>query len=274
VAGNEPRTTLPVRRPTMPRDQWADWIAAGERTLAARELEPPDQRDRRRAYKTREGDPGGMTQPADAARSASSLSPARNVAFFATVTDEALDHFCALPPSWKAAFTADPKYPVTDEQIARVRKSGHQAFAWGDCHSPGLMPNDIQAFRVRRGLAGWYGEAESAGAFDWAMRGAIEAYVNSFPVALVGKIDTLRDDQLALVAAGQVLFINETYFNVQPDLVPNWRNANEGIGGNCWACYASDKEGAVYTPVDSRFNPETDSVYTEGMLAGDWREIA
>ena len=193
------------------------------------------------------------------------LEPARNVAFFATVTDDAIQYFCRLPKTWKAAFTADPAYQVTDQQIAAVKASGHRAYSWCDCRT--TLPPDAYRMAVTRYLAGWYGQGESADEFDEALK-----YIRK-PTAIVGNLSALTAIQLAKVANADVLFINETYYNVQPNLHPDWRGANNGIGGNCWACYASASEGAVYTPIDARFNKATDSVYTEGMLPADWEYL-
>jgi len=195
------------------------------------------------------------------------LEPARNVAFFASVTDDAIQYFCRLPKTWKAAFTADPAYPVTDQQIAAVKASGHRAYSWCDCRT--TLPPSAMSMARDRGLSGWYGQGESTYEFDVAVSYPYPAK----PTAIVGNLTALRADQLAQVSHADVLFINETYYNVQPNLKPDWRGANHGVGGNCWACYASASEGAVYTPIDARFNKATDSVYTEGMLAADWAAL-
>jgi len=193
------------------------------------------------------------------------LEPARNVAFFASVTDDAIQQFCRLPKTWKAAFTADHAYPVSDQQINAVKASGHRAYSWCDCRTT-LPPAAIDMAK-NRGLSGWYGQGESAAEFDEATR------LFRDPVAVIGNLSALDPDQLLVVAHASVLFINETYYNVQPNLKPDWRGANNGVGGNCWACYASASEGAVYTPIDQRFNKATDSVYTEGMLPADWAAL-
>ena len=220
--------------------------------------------------------PRDVTPPKPKPAYDSYLDPVRNLLVWATVTDDAIQHACKLPSSWKFLFTADPRYPVTDQQIAAA-KNDHGVFAWGDCHSPGLMPNDIAAFRAERKLAAWYGEAESAGAFDSAVAGATNAVIYRFPVGLIGKLSALRPDQLQGVASAEELFCNETYRNIlsQRDVPTDWRNANHGVGGNCLAVYESKDEGAVYTPLQVQhergwFDPAVDSLYTEGMLEADW----
>lgn len=200
--------------------------------------------------------------------SADPLELARNVCFFATVDDGAITYFNRLPPSWKAAFTADPAYPVTDQQIAAVKASGHRVYSWCDCRPTpdGTPPRAAIDMARDRSLDGWYGQAETANEFD-------RAFTASAP-AVVGNLSALTPDQLAVVAAGgPPLFINETYYNVQPWMKPDWRGANKGVGGNCWAFYASASEGAVHTPLDERFNAATDSIYAEGMLEADWKAL-
>jgi hypothetical protein len=70
----------------------------------------------------------------------------------------------------------------------------------------------------------------------------------------------------------------ELYCNLQPSLQPDYRNANAGIGGHCIACYGSDTEGAVYTPVawyreQGYYRPKIDSVYGVGLTDEDWRNL-
>ena len=119
-------------------------------------------------------------------------------------------------------------------------------------------------------LGGWYGQGENPQEFDvCTSAGGKAAIVN---------LSALRPDQLNLVATAQVLVTNETYYNVNPGLHPDWRNANAGIGGNCIAVYGSASEGAVYTSVQNHvnngwFNPQTDSIYTEGMTPADWQTL-
>jgi hypothetical protein len=98
---------------------------------------------------------------------------------------------------------------------------------------------------------------------------------------MVGSINAqvLDDARLARVSSGEVLVSVELYRNLQPGQQPDWRNANAGIGGHCIAIYASDTEGAVYTPVTSyrglgHYVPKRDSVYAVGLTADDWQALA
>lgn len=226
---------------------------------------PPDQRDRQQAYR--------CNNPEQAWIDDHRLEPARNVCFFATVADDAIQYFCRLPASWKAAFTADAAYRVTIQQVAAVRASGHRAFAWGDCDQ--TPPVLIREFAEMQGLDGWYGQAESDTQFDNANGGA------QLPQALIGNLSALRPDQLSRVAAGDVVFINETYYNVPGNVGaegPDWRNANAGVGGNCLAVYGSSSEGAIYLPLREQirrgyFDAADDSLYVEGFLEDDWAAL-
>jgi hypothetical protein len=63
-----------------------------------------------------------------------------------------------------------------------------------------------------------------------------------------------------------------------PWQVPDYGIAGAGVGGNAIGVYASDTEGAVYTPVADYRNlgyyaPGTDSVYGVGLYPQDWRDL-
>lgn len=194
------------------------------------------------------------------------LEPVRNLLVFATVTDDIIQLACRLPARWKFLFTADPAYRVTDQQINAVRASGHRAFAWGDCRT--TLPAQIKAFQQARRLDDWYGQAESAGEFDAARSGGANK--------VIGNLSAIRPDQLVLVAAAQMLFALELYLNVHPWEQPDYHGAQDGVGGNCGAVYASEAEHAVYTPVSGQrkewFHPHG-SWYVEGFRPADWETV-
>ncbi len=145
--------------------------------------------------------------------------------------------------------------------------------AWCDCRPSGgtdaqYAINAARAF----GLKGWHAQAETAAQFDHALQRGRENGL--MPLAFVGNLGALRPDQLALVARGDVKFIVETYYNVQPGLQPDWKGANAGIGGNCVAMYASDTEGAQRVALstmraDGRFSRGNDSIFTPGSQPED-----
>ncbi len=202
------------------------------------------------------------------------LSVVRNLLVWASVSDDAVQQSCRLGPKWRNLVTADKAYPVTDQQIAAMRAAGQGVFAWGDCHT--TFPNEIRAFARQRGLDGWYGEGESPQAFDAATRNDFDPDLKG--VGVIVNLSALLPEQLFRVGRGEVLVTAELYRNVQPNMQPDWRNANKGIGGNCVAVYESSSEGAVYTPIskyiaDGLFNKATDSVYCEGMRAEDWQAL-
>jgi hypothetical protein len=194
------------------------------------------------------------------------LEPARNLLVWATVTESALLQACQLPPRWKFLFTADPAYRFPREWVAVVKASGHHAYAWCDCHT--TLPVACRTFAQEYGLEDWYGEAESAAAFDTAY--------NAGAPAVVGNLSALTAAQLSLVGQAKILFAHELYLNVHPWEKPDWRNANAGVGGNCGAVYGSASEGADYTPVSSQpaewFHPYG-SWYVEAFRAADWETL-
>ena len=128
------------------------------------------------------------------------------------------------------------------------------------------------SFRPSNALDGAWGQCETTAEFDHAYEAGARR--------MVGSIDAnvLDDRRLARVANGEVLVSIELYRNIQPNLMPDWRNANAGVGGHCIACYESDTEGAVYTPVSSYrelgyYAPKRDSVYAVGLTADDWQAL-
>ena len=189
------------------------------------------------------------------------LNVVRNLLVFATVTDDAIQHACRLGPEWKFLFTADPAYPVSDQQIAAARASGHGVYAWGDCMT--TLPPAIMAFARARRMDGWYGQAETPEQFNTA-----DQYLSY--KGMIANLSALTNEQLGLVASGNVLVTAEFYKNVQPNMQPDWRGANKGVGGNCGAVYESASEGAVYTPVTA-YHGACNSWYVEGFREEDWK---
>lgn len=179
-------------------------------------------------------------------------------------------------PSWYwRALSADRGQEwLTAELVAAARGvSGAFVTAWCDCRPSGGTDASYAIAAVRKfGLEGWHGQAESAAEFDHALQRGHE--LGLMPLAIIGNLGALRPDQLALVAAGDVKFIVETYYNVQPGLQVDWKGANAGIGGNCVAMYESSTEGAARVPLatmraDGRFNRGNDSIYTPGSQPED-----
>jgi hypothetical protein len=115
-----------------------------------------------------------------------------------------------------------------------------------------------------------WGQCESAAEFDHAYESGARR--------MVGNLSALRDDQFARVDSGEVHLAFELYRNVQPWALPDWRDANAGIGGNCIACYAAEGEGAAYMSVatykaDGYYVTQRDSVYGVGLTPADWQGL-
>jgi hypothetical protein len=185
---------------------------------------------------------------------------------------------CLAAPSWMVPVcTADAGYRewYTPELIAQLRAHFGTVEAWCDCRpaGEGTAYGEALAMVDELGLDGAWGQCETTAEFDAAYEAGARR--------MVGSIDAqvLDDTRLARVASGEVVVALELYRNLQPDLQPDWRNANAGVGGHCIACYGSDTEGAVYTPVAAYrelgyYVPRRDSVYGVGLTADDWQALA
>ena len=184
---------------------------------------------------------------------------------------------CLAAPSWMVPVcTADAGYRrwYTPDVIAQLRTHFGTVEAWCDCRpaGEGTAYSEALAMVDEFSLDGAWGQCETTAEFDHAYEGGARRMVGSV------NAQVLDDARLAKVASGDVLVSIELYRNLQPSLLPDWRNANAGIGGHCIACYGSDTEGAVYTPVSSYrelgyYVPKRDSVYGVGLTADDWRAL-
>ena len=185
---------------------------------------------------------------------------------------------CLAAPSWMVPVcTADAGYRqwYTPEVIAQLRAHFGTVEAWCDCRPPGEGTAYSAALAMVDELAldGAWGQCETTAEFDHAYDAGARRMVGSI------NAQVLDDARLARVASGEVLISLELYRNIQRELRPDWRNANAGVGGHCIACYGSDTEGAVYTPVVSYrelgyYVPRRDSVYAVGLTADDWQALA
>jgi hypothetical protein len=185
---------------------------------------------------------------------------------------------CLAAPSWMVPVcTADAGYRelYTPDVIAQLRAYFGTIEAWCDCRQAGQGTPYSEALAMvdEFGLDGAWGQCETTAEFDAAYAAGARRMVGSI------NAQVLDDTRLAKVASGEVLISIELYRNLQPGLQPDWRNANAGIGGHCIACYGSDTEGAVYTPVTNyvelgHYIPKRDSVYGVGLTAEDWQALA
>ena len=182
---------------------------------------------------------------------------------------------CLRAPAWMVPVcTADLGYRdwYGTDTIKQLRDRFGRVESWCDCRNPTAYQVALD-MAAQLGLDGAWGQCETTGEFD-------HGYANGAR-RMVGQINSavLDDARLARVASGEVLISLELYCNLQPNLQPDYRNANAGIGGHCIACYASDTEGALYTPVawyrnKGYYRPTIDSVYGVGLHADDWADLA
>lgn len=235
---------------------WADWRAQGsqkgKRPASAPKKIPNWAWDRYKAEFL-------ATKPTP---SEAHLVPYRSIVFLAQDMTDAL----AAPAHYKIAVTADPAYGqyVRPEIAATLRAAGHEIYVW-------YVPTEVSRERAievgkQLGATRVIGQAESAHQYATSKEHGLKA--------VVGNITALLPEQIAEVAEAKMIMVNETYYNVQPWLKPDWRNANHGIAGNCLAVYASTTEGAEYTPLQGQpFVKRRDSVYGPGMRPEDWATL-
>jgi hypothetical protein len=142
---------------------------------------------------------------------------------------------------------------------------------WCDCRpSPGGTPPSVALqwlddLKLPHSM--FYGQCESMSEWDAAYDAGARR--------MVGNLSALDDNALAKVASSEVHVTNEAYFNVNRYYSINWRNANNGVGSNCMATYASVREGATYYSLedqhkDGKYNPWIDCVYVADFRGNDW----
>jgi hypothetical protein len=204
------------------------------------------------------------------------LAPVRNCLILTGDVDPATNS--ALSSKWLFIFSADMifrKFYMGSELIKFALETDRFR-AWCDSRpSPdGTPPIVALEWLQQLGLHNtekyFYGQCESPDQFDMAYRAGARK--------MVGKADALTEAQRNKLRNKEVLITNEAYYNVQPGLQPDWVNANEGIGGNCIAVYASRDEGANYYSLeqhirDGKFVNGHDSIYVAGFLPNDWQTL-
>lgn len=192
-----------------------------------------------------------------------------------------LDPHSALkaPPWMVPVCTADLGYRqfYPPSTIQALRDYFGHVEAWCDCRVPsGYHEGQGTGYDValemceQLGLDGAWGQCESQGEFDNAI---------AYPECrrMVGNLSALNEASLARVRSGEVHLSVELYRNCQPGQMPDWKNCNAGIGGNCIACY-SDSTPCYYTPVADYkaaglYVPKQDSVYGVGLQPSDWSAL-
>jgi hypothetical protein len=168
--------------------------------------------------------------------------------------------------------TADLGYRhyYTEETIDRLRERFGLVEAWCDCRNPTPYAEAV-AMVEELGLDGpAWGQCETQAEFDHAYASGCSR--------MVGNLSALEEGSLAKIREGEVLVSVELYRNVQPWMEPDWKGCNDGVGGNCIACYASSTEGASYYSVD-KYKQEGlyvsgyDSAYGVGLKPEDWAAL-
>lgn len=175
------------------------------------------------------------------------------------------------PRYYKLAVSADPAYRgfLTPSFLSAARSQGRTVYSWCDSKPSGGTPPEV-AIQVMRdyGLDGWMGEGESAAAFD-------NVLAHGGKVAVVN-LSALRADQLQAIKDRRILVTNETYYNCNRGLRPDWKNVNEGVGGNCLAVYG-DSQCSFFSVEEQvakgLFVPRRDSWYGPGISAEAYRAM-
>ena len=229
-----------------------DWYRAGGKLEASKHLSGPV--------------PPNPTPPPT-----SDLSSVRGRIFLA---QSPLD--CLAAPSWMVPVcTADSAYRdwYSPQVIAELRAHFGSVECWCDCRNPTPYSQAEQMVEELSLDGPAWGQCETTG--------ELENGYNAGARRFVGNCDpnVMNDTWLGKVKTGEIKMTVELYRNKMPWMLPDWRNANAGIGGNCIACYASETEGAIYTPVaaykaQGLYVAKHDSVYGVGLTHQDWLDLA
>jgi hypothetical protein len=186
-------------------------------------------------------------------------------------------------PHWLVPVcTADHayRYWYSSDVLSQLRSYFGTVETWADCRvasgyqeGHGTGYDEAVKMSSELGLDGAWGQCETTP--------ELENGYNAGARRFIGNCDpnVMNDEWLNKVKTGEIKMTVELYRNKMPWMLPDWRNANAGIGGNCIACYASDTEGAYYTPVQAYkdqglYVPKHDSVYGVGLHPEDWPNLA
>lgn len=193
------------------------------------------------------GGNGGGPEPIPPPVPDTELSVVQNVLILADDPWPALD----APLHYKFWVTADlglRDIYADNVFIQEAKDQGREVWSWCDCKTPhgyvegvGTGPDVAIKMALDFDLDGAAGEGERADAFQNGYDAGLRVFVVD--------LSALTDDQVGLIAAAKALATVELYLNKQPWMVPDWKNANAGIGSNCGATYGSPNEGATATPI-------------------------
>jgi hypothetical protein len=187
-------------------------------------------------------------------------------------------------PSWMVPVcTADPAYRswYSPQVIAELRDHFGTVEAWCDCRIPsGYVEDEGTGYDMAVAMVSElsldgpaWGQCEATHELENGYAGGARRFVGSCDA------NVMNETWLNKVKSQEILLSVELYRNKMPWMLPDWRNANAGIGGNCIACYASETEGAYYTPVaaykeQGLYVAKHDSVYGVGLTHQDWLDLA
>lgn len=238
----------------------AKWYAAGGKLEEAKHLPPP------------------TPPPTDY------LAAARGRIFLA---DDPLSCVRGGAPKWMVpVVTADSGYPDCQDPnvIAQLIAYFGSCEVWCDCHTT-FFPTAlklIETMRTSHGitLSGAWGECESQAAFDNGYNAGARRFVGKIDASVVGNPPTpsAPNWRWDAIASAHVLVTVEQYLNCSPNQVPDWRNLNAGIGGNCPATY-KDAECTADAPISlykskGIYVPKQGSVYAGGSPKPVWTDLA
>lgn len=212
-------------------------------------------------------DPSPEPPPDGGNGSAADLDSVRARIFLA---NDPLD--CLSAPEWMVPVcTADLGYRhyYDSSTIKKLRDRFGAVESWCDCRNPTAYSEAVGMCSAL-GLDSAWGQCETQPEYDHAYHFGSRR--------MVGNLSALNSQSLDRIRSAEVLVSVELYRNVQPWMLPDWMGCNAGVGGNTIACYASETEGAVYTPVskykaDGLYVSGQDSVYGVGLKSDDWHSL-
>lgn len=179
---------------------------------------------------------------------------------------------CLQAPNYMVPVcTADLGYRQFYDQsvVQQLRNRFGLVESWCDCRNPTAYSEALKMSSDFH-LDGVWGQCENQTEFDHAYGSGARRMVGN-----VGELNSWAKD---LVSKAEVLLTVELYRNLMPWMYPDWMGCEQGIGGNCIACYESTAEGAIYTSVANYkslglYNSGADSVYAVGLRPEDWKNL-
>lgn len=177
--------------------------------------------------------------------------------------------------------TADPGYRqhYTSEFLQNAIAQGRFR-VWCDCRpaGEGTPPHVALEWLSDLGLPPtfFYGQGETPQEFQRGYDAGARKFVVNMSAPLGSADDP--ESQLGMIASGECIVTNETYYNVNRNYNVDYRGAQDGVGSNCMAVYESVREGATYYSLqnqvrDAKYNPSRDCVYVADFRTEDWQIV-